>query len=142
MTHILVLFDGDAGEFNSLPHLLRYFQQKTYEVTNEDGSREGFNAQPRILLPMHFRLDERIKDQFLADIKQLGGENYNGKLSKIPFLKFLGINKIDMDKIEANAKVAEYRRQGGKDGVNMESIHVYVLGEVKDLYSQSGRELI
>ena len=130
MTHILVLFDGQVGKWDTLKMFLKWINSLSYPIGNK-----SYGVEPRIMVPINLRVCGKAKDQLLSDLKKLSRPDFEKKLNKLPF-GLLGIKKIDMNKIEPSKKDRII------EGIakNIPIGYVSVIGEVPDKINKYGEE--
>jgi len=130
MTHILILYDGQVGQWDSLEMFLKWINSLSYPVGNR-----SYSVEPRIMVPINLRVCSKAKNQLLADLKELSRLDFEKKINKLPW-KLLGVQKIDMSKIEPskNDRIIE--------GI-AKNIHIgyaTVIGEIPDKINKYGEE--
>ena len=130
MTHILVLFDGQVGEWDNLEMFLKWINSLSYSFEGKN-----YSVEPRIMVPLNLRVCSKVKDQLLADLKKLDRPDFREKLDNIPF-GLLGIKDIDMSKIvpSKNDRIIEGIAK------NIDIGYATVIGEVSDKINKYGEE--
>ncbi len=138
MTHILVLFDGDMGDYNSLEEFFKWIRTLSYKV-EKDGNIKQLDVMPRIMVPINLRVSSDAKDRLISDLKTFGECRRKHTDSINDFIPFemLGIKKINTDKI---IPTKSYKKDLGPATKN---IHINILGKVEDNKNKKdGREML
>jgi len=130
MTHILILYDGQVGQWDSLEMFLKWINSLSYPAGGK-----SYSVEPRIMVPLNLRVCSKVKDQLLADLKDMQNDKLYKEIKKCPISLF-GVQKIDMDKIKPskNDRIIE--------GI-AKNIHIgyaTVLGEIPDRVNKYGEE--
>jgi len=130
VTHILVLYDGETGDYENLDMFLKWIQSLNSKK-NINGVERTYNVSPRLLLPINLRVCEHAKEELLEDLKMLINERLQEKLDKIPGRKLAGIEKIDMKKYKRKMSPRECKIDGYPRGC-INNVHINIIGEIKD----------
>jgi len=141
MTHIVGIYEG---YYDSLDRFMKFWDGKTYKNGNA-------RVRPRIIVPIHFGINECGREDFLADLKSftnLSGSNSSdgAKAKKKLFFMTDMIRKIfpslkSIKKSFENVKSSDLRAKEGKKGNHFIG-SFYALGEIKDRHNKDGREIV
>lgn len=134
MTHILILYDGQVGEYNLFEKFVKWINSLRYDV-NVDGVVKTYGVEPRIMVPLNLRVCDKAKDQLLSDLKRHCKGRSQELLDKLPRWG-TGIKKIDMSKVTPSTQDIKI----GDSPKNIHIGHVGVIGEIKDTINQYGEE--
>ena len=140
MTHIVGVVEGYWDFFDKF---LRYFHGKTY-------ANGKAKVRARVILPVHFGINECGKEEFLADLKSFttlkcgntpGGKNkklyfFFAKMFRMLFPKLKDVKK-QFEKVESTDLKA---KEGAKG--NHFILNFYPIGELPDGRYEDGREIV
>jgi len=140
MTHIIGIYEG---YYDSLDKFMKFWDGKMYKNGNA-------RVRPRILIPIHFGINECGREEFLKDLKSftaLKGSNNSdgGKSKKKLFFIANMIRKIfpsikSIKKDFENVENSGLRAKEGKKGNHFIG-SFYALGEIEDRH-EDGVEIV
>lgn len=109
MTHIIGIYDGTIGKLDRLETFLKWINSLSYDVDNGVGGKTYHNVEPRIMIPINFRVAREVKERFLQDLKTFENPELRKTIDKAKFLgvdpiKISGMKRIDMNKIKHSFK--------------------------------------
>lgn len=142
MTHIVGAIEG---YYEYVDKFMKFWEGRTYANGNA-------RVRPRIILPVHFGINECGREEFLADLKSFMDNNPEdiknkcGPGVKSKMFKIFGwIRKIlpqvkSIEKEMESIKSTDLRRIEGEKG-NHFILSFYPMGEIKDI-KIDGREIV
>lgn len=139
MTHIVGCVEGYWDFFDKF---MKHFHGKYY-------ANGKAKVRARVIIPVHFGINECGRDEFLADLKSFiategndGGDGGKTKkryffFSKLLRKMFPKIKPLNLDNIEST----DYRNKEGKKG-NHFIVGFYPVGEILDGRDENGVEIV